>query len=307
MLPPVHTDREWDAVIGDETIIRPAVADLAARHGLADRALRRYPEGSVPVYAVGGQHVIKLHPPPVAEAALTEAHVLEFLHGKLPVATPALHAHGECGNGWRFLLMSQLPGEDLAKTWPQMPPGAQDRIADQVGGLLAALHALDPGPLAGLVGPENWATFLTGQRATAVARQRIVKLPKVWLEQIPEFLDSIPLPGELDRALLHTEIMREHLVVAPGCWRLSGVFDFEPAMIGDRAYDFGAVGIFTSCGDARLLGRIMAAYGRAYAPRELLAYLLLHVYSNLRKYFRILPPPPEQTLDCLAETWFGTA
>ena len=34
---------------------------------------------------------------------------------------------------------------------------------------------------------------------------------------------------------------------------------------------------------------------------------MLHVYSNLRWYFRILPPPPEQTLDSLAGTWLGTA
>jgi hypothetical protein len=117
-----------------------------------------------------------------------------------------------------------------------------------------------------------------------------VKLPEVWLEQIPEFLGSVPLRSEPDRALLHTEIMREHLVVTPGRWTLNGIFDFEPAMIGDRAHEFGAVGVFTSRGDPRVLGRIMIAYGRAYAPRELLAYLLLHVYSNLRWYLRILPP-----------------
>jgi hypothetical protein len=122
MLPAVHTYHERDAVIGDETIIRAAVADLAAWHGLAGREVRRYPEGSVPVYAIGDQHVIKLHPPAVAKAAITEAHVLEFLQGKLPVAS-------------RF----RCPASRTA--------------------------------------------------------------------------------------LLHTEIMREHLVVAPGRWTLSGVFE----------------------------------------------------------------------------------
>jgi hygromycin-B 7''-O-kinase len=158
-----------------------------------------------------------------------------------------------------------------------------------------------------LTGPESWATFVTGQRATAVERQRQVELPDVWLEQIPDFLDSVLRPGEPDRALLHTEVMREHLVVDPGRWRLSGILDFEDAMIGDAAYDFAAVGVFTSKGDARLLGRIMTAYGRSYAPRELLAQLLLHVYSRLPWYLEILPAPPERTLDSLAETWFGTA
>ena len=59
---------------------------------------------------------------------------------------------------------------------------------------------------------------------------------------------------ETDPALLHTEVMREHFVVHPDHWTLGGVLDFEPAMIGDAAYDFGALGVFTSRGDARLLG-----------------------------------------------------
>jgi hygromycin-B 7''-O-kinase len=40
--------------------------------------------------------------------------------------------------------------------------------------------------------------------------------------------------------LLHTEVIREHLVVTPGPWTLSGLLDFESAMTGDRAYEFAA-------------------------------------------------------------------
>jgi hypothetical protein len=36
---------------------------------------------------------------------------------------------------------------------------------------LAALHALDPGPLHGILGPADWDGFLAGQRATAPERQ----------------------------------------------------------------------------------------------------------------------------------------
>jgi hygromycin-B 7''-O-kinase len=307
MLPPVHTDEEWDAVIGDEAVLLPAVADLAARHGLAGRELRRYPAGSEPVYAVGDRHVIKLYPTAAAEDEVTEARVLEFLQGKLPVTTPDLYAHGEYESGWHFVLMSQLPGVDLSTVWPQVPAAARDRIAEEVGGLLSALHSLDPAPLTGLVGPPNWGAFLAEQRATAVRRQRDRKLPDRWLEQIPDFLASVALPDQPTPALLHTEVMREHLVVDPVRWTLTGTFDFEPAMIGDRAYDFGAVGVFTTSGDARLFGRLMAAYGRAYPPRELFAQLLVHVYCHLPWYLRTLPAPPEPTLDSLAETWFGTA
>ena len=40
MLPAVHTDQEWQAVVWDEKIVRPAAEDLAARLGLAGAGLR---------------------------------------------------------------------------------------------------------------------------------------------------------------------------------------------------------------------------------------------------------------------------
>jgi hygromycin-B 7''-O-kinase len=107
--------------------------------------------------------------------------------------------------------------------------------------------------------------------------------------------------------LLHTEVIREHLMVNPGMWTLSGLLDFETVMTGDRACEFAAAGLFVSRGDPRLLGRILAAYGRSFDPRELLAYTLLHRHSNLPECLAQLPAPPEPTLDCLALTWFGTA
>jgi len=93
----------------------------------------------------------------------------------------------------------------------------------------------------------------------------------------------------------------------PGSWTLSGLLDFECALTGDRAYEFVAAGLFVSRGDPYLLGRILAAYGRSFDPRELLAYTLLHVHSNLPECLSELLAPPEPTLDSLALTWFGTA
>jgi hygromycin-B 7''-O-kinase len=99
----------------------------------------------------------------------------------------------------------------------------------------------------------------------------------------------------------------EHLVVNPGTWTLSGLLDFETAMIGDRVYEFAAAGLFVSRGDPRLLARILAAYGRSFGPRELLAYTLLHRHSNLPECLAELAAPPGRTLDSLTLTWFGTA
>jgi hygromycin-B 7''-O-kinase len=78
-------------------------------------------------------------------------------------------------------------------------------------------------------------------------------------------------------------------------------------MTGDRAYDFVAVGLFVTRGDPALLARLTRAYGRSFAPRELMALTLLHVYSNLPWYMRELPAPSEESLPSLAEAWFGMA
>ncbi|MGH3840162.1 MAG: phosphotransferase family protein [Pseudonocardiaceae bacterium] len=213
----MRTDAEWQAVVWDEEIVRPAAEDLAARLGLAGAGLRRYPGGSRPVYAAGGRRVLRLYPTVSAPDSVTEARVLEYLDGQLPVATPGLLAHGEYENGWRYLLMSRLPGAGLAAAWPAIPRPDQDRVASQAGDLLAALHGLDPGPLHGILGPADWAGFLAGQRATATQRQCAVKLPELWLGQIEGFLASVPTaPGrERVRVLLHTEVIREHLMVNP--------------------------------------------------------------------------------------------
>lgn len=82
-----------------------------------------------------------------------------------------------------------------------------------VGELLAALHGLDPGPVHGVLGPADWDGFLAGQRATAAERQREAKLPDLWLRQIEGFLASVPLVPGPERVLLHTEVIREHLLV----------------------------------------------------------------------------------------------
>jgi hygromycin-B 7''-O-kinase len=307
MLPAVRTDQEWKAVVWDEQVVRAAAEDLAARLGLAGAELRRYPEGSRPVYEVGAHLVLKLYPTISASGSVTEARVLEYLHGQLPVATPELLACGEYENGWRYALMSRLAGTDLAAAWPAIPPPDRDRIAVQAGEMLAALHGLDPGPLRPVLGPSDWVGFLARQRATAVERQRQAGLPQAWLSQVEPFLGSVPLATGRQPALLHTEVIREHLVVSPGTWTLSGLLDFETTMIGDRPYEFAAAGLWVARCDPRLLGRLLAGYGRSFHPRELLAYLLLHVHSNLPGCLSQLPAPPEPTLESLALTWFSTA
>jgi hygromycin-B 7''-O-kinase len=315
MLPAVETDEEWDAIVPDETVMRPGAEDLCARLGLAGVPLRRFPDGSQPVYAVGDEHVLKLFPAAAAGDGLAEARVLSHIEGRLPVPTPRVCDHGVYENGWRYVLMSRLHGENLAGLWDRVPRAQRERVVTEVGEALAVLHSLDPGPLADVLGPGDWGAFVDRQSAGAVEQQRGHGLPEVWLEQIPDFLASVPLPRAPRPSLLHTEVMQQHFLVeaatpgagAGGGLRLTGLFDFEPAMIGHRAYDFVGVGLFVTRGDPALLARLSDAYGHRFDPDELLACTLLHVYSHLPWYMRELGVPDDKTLPALAQAWFGLA
>ncbi|GAA4553922.1 aminoglycoside 3'-phosphotransferase/choline kinase family protein [Amycolatopsis samaneae] len=308
--PPAATEDEFDSLTRERLL--PAVTTLTRSIGLGNTPVVPFTEGSLPVYAVGEKLVLKLYPPVYADEIGTERVMLETLRGRLPVPTPGVEAAGT-HEGWGYLLMERLPGRTLAEAWPKLSTEDKTRLAPELGEVLAALHGVDDPALAAL-GPEDWAGFVAGRRAGAVEHHRATRLADAWVAQIPGFLDAVDL-GTPAPVPLHTEFMREHLMVVPGedGWRLTGLFDFEPAMRGAAEYDFVATGLFVSRGDADFLRRLLLAYG--YRPGELgedfarrcLAYTLLHVYSNLPWYLDILPAPPEPTLDALARTWWATA
>ncbi len=310
MFPRVAPPEGWDAVLADDALLAPGVAAIAQRHGLHGATVRRYDSGSLPVYALGDQHVLKIFPPDEAAFAGVEAQVLAFVAGKLPLPTPGVTALDTL-DGWHCILMTQLRGQRAVQVWPALSAHECDRLADDLGHGLAALHALDVAAL-GPVEP-NWEGFSAAQFESAAERQRKRGLAPHWLEQIPAFLEAWKPATSGARVLLHTEVMREHLMVeqGPHGWRLSGLFDFEPAMVGDPAYEFASVGLFVACGEARLLRRILRAYGKADAELNealacrFMAHALLHRYSSLPWYLERLPPQGATTLEQLAQRWWA--
>jgi hygromycin-B 7''-O-kinase len=310
--PSPTTEADWDTLLADDSRLREGVAAIAQRHGLHGAQPERYDSGSLPVYALGEQHVLKLFPPPEGQHAAVEARTLAHVQGRLPLPTPELIASGTL-EGWHYLLMSRLHGRRLVDVWPELSPADRDRFASELGEGIAALHALDTTGLHDL--EPHWPGFIRQQHQSAVERQRQRGLGEAWLEQIPGFLQAWQPPPPARLSLLHTEIMREHLVAmpGPGGWQLAGLFDFEPAMLGAPEYDFASVGLFVACGDGRFLRRLLLAYGYADAALDealqnrLMAHALLHRYSNLKWYLERLPPQGAGTLEALARRWWPLA
>ncbi|MBP2329610.1 hygromycin-B 7''-O-kinase [Kibdelosporangium banguiense] len=312
-LPVVDTEERYEAVRRDEELLRPGVLGLAAALGFANDSVTRFADGSLPVYALGAGHVLKLYPHLYRHECDLETAALNAIADRLPIPTPRVHDAGPVPGdpGWQYLLMSRLPGESLATAWPRIDRATHLRLASELGEALAELHAITPSRQSPLPIPD-WPTFLATQRVNCVAAQQELGLDPHWLGQLPAFLNAVDLPTTTTPVLLHTEVMRQHLLVTDGpAWSLSGLFDFEPAMFGAAEYEFVAVGLFGSMGDAELLRAVLTGYG--YRPadldhdlsRRLLGYTLIHQQCNLPWYLRAIPAPQASTMDELADQWFG--
>ncbi len=304
LFPPVSHDDTFEALRQDPRWVDRIVRWFQEELGLRDPG-GPSPGGSVLVVRYGPV-VLKLFPPTDQAHAETEATILQRLRGNLPTETPELIARGE-QEGWPWVLMSTLPGEDLSDRWPGLSRSDRRSLARQLGETLRALHGQPPpGQLV-----VSWPVWAAAQRSSAIDQHRRGGCPPQLLEQLPGYLQDADLSvGERGLALLHTEVMREHLKVrrVGERWRLCGLFDFEPAMVAPVDYEFASVGLFFSSGDPVLLRDVLAGWG-VHAPGEqlthrLFALALIHRYANLALWMR-RTGFQHTDLRVLATHWFG--
>lgn len=284
-----------------------AIVDAIRRELSLGVGLERFASGSVPVFAVGGEHVVKLFPPEEGSFFNAERAALTHIDGRLPIPTPRVIAAGERGQ-WYYIVMTRLSGSSLAEAWPTIEVRDRFRLVREVGAALAALHATVTGELAPLA--VDWPRFMDAQRASCRDRQAAKGLAAPWVDAVGDFVERWAPSDDGRRVLLHTEVMREHILVhrRDGAWHIGGLIDFEPAMLGAPEYELAAVGIFLTCAEPGLLGALLEAYGAEVddeLPLRTMAYALLHRYSNLRWYLERLPAPDEVgDLESLARKWF---
>jgi hypothetical protein len=96
-----------------------ALVDAIGRELSLGVGLKRYASGSVPAFAVGDEHVVKLFPPTERACFNTERAALTRLDGLLPIPTPRAIAAGERGH-WLYIMMTRLSGCSLAEAWHEI-------------------------------------------------------------------------------------------------------------------------------------------------------------------------------------------
>ncbi|MFN7972898.1 MAG: phosphotransferase [Acidobacteriota bacterium] len=186
-LPPVATEEAYDALPRDDPRFARAAALIALRHGCRDAAIARFGDGSLPVFAVGDDLVLKLYPPHEGEHFRTESAVLDAIAGSLPVPTPRPVATGRYDD-WSYVLMERLRGRTLAQCWDRSPtaiaPASPRTWVTRFERCTRSTWRLCPPSTA------TGARSFTSARPLR-GRHRALEASDRWARQIPAFLKGV--------------------------------------------------------------------------------------------------------------------
>ena len=202
-----------------------------------------------------------------------EIAVLSALRGKGTVPVPYYEfiAPDLSFAGYRFLHGIELTSAVFAA----LDPSAQKRVLDAAVFLLNALHSLEPDKVAD---DRAWRRIWTPREFTHRGRLRLEAAEQSFPSLAAE-IESFYCVYERDEApslaVLHGDLVEEHLLLAADHLTLAGVIDFGDVGLGDRADDlkgFWAYGeaaaryaiskVAESSADPDLLNRSNRAYLR---------------------------------------------
>jgi aminoglycoside 2''-phosphotransferase len=167
-----------------------------------------------------------------------EVRLTQALAGRLPIAAPdyRLVAHDDSFGGYPMIHGAPMRLADFVRA----PRPVQERLVDDVAGLLCVLHSLPPALLALPDGPRtnrSWAAQAASYYREHCRRRLAEHLEPVFLDRLDGFHAAYlerPWPSE---KIIHGDLREAHLFLDADL-RLTGVIDFGDAVVGDPAYDF---------------------------------------------------------------------
>jgi hygromycin-B 7''-O-kinase len=218
---------------------QPAMNSIRARHSLPAGTWERAALGRNVVFLCGPV-VVKLSPPFWRHEIPREAAVLQFVHNRLPIATPELLAAGEL-DAWHYLVQTRLPGQLLRSIWPTLQLHEKIALARQHGAMLAALHTLPiehaPANLA-----FDWPALLSEQAAECEPAMQRAGVSQALVADIALYLErAYPLlVADTERRILHGDLDAINLMVERqnGQWHITGLVDWGDVKLGPTAHEF---------------------------------------------------------------------
>lgn len=203
------------------------------------------------VYEVNDELIVRFskESDPAIRAARVnhEARLLAAVAGISPMAVPEPRFTVAEQGCLAYFKIPGLPMLDLPQ--PHRLAHATS-IADALGDLLTAMHAVPVDRMAGLVGTDDQPVAMWRHEAAETYERIAGEVPAGHRRPIEVFLQE-PTPG--DRyvpAFSHNDLGIEHVLIDPVAWTVTGIIDWGDAAIVDPAYDFGL--LFRDLGPAGL-------------------------------------------------------
>ena len=275
----------------------------------------------------GPRFVVRLQPAHHRQLLGHEVLLLPALPAEIPHAEVVGHGREE-GFGW--LVLRRLPGEQLGRCWPTMPPSDRQAAIEQLGEAMVRLHAVadpqrfrhpwleDPHDATAYHPHPNRVGFLVH------AGRRLVEVDVPLLEEVEVFVtERLPAFDGDEEVLVHADLHFENLLWDRRARRLSAVLDFE--MARPAAPDLDLTVVLRMCGVGRLLVAedyeddirpedfvdvprwLARAYPRLFAHPRLLerqeAYAAMYALRALVSYWRLgwaRPWPQDELRDLVA-------
>lgn len=288
LLPKLSSEPEFEPLLREAHVWRPAIEAICLEHGLASEPLEPFDTGSSVLWAIGQTHVIKLMPPFWARDCAIEIQVLNQLSFAAELPVPQLLGQGQL-EGWPYFIMNRLPGRFCSEVWSELTAAQQTDIIRQLGQVLKALHQLPITDLNNIT--VAWPEFVQAQ-VEGFARQQMQYGVKAGIIDELEKLLWQQAPGlrlQASQSLMHCEVMPEHLLLIEqsGQWKITGLIDFGDPMVGFHEYEFGAVCVFFAAQRPDLLREFLLAYGYRQSDltfdlsQRLCAAALLHRFGTV--------------------------
>jgi aminoglycoside phosphotransferase (APT) family kinase protein len=191
------------------------------------------------VYEVDGTWLLRFPKRAEVEPSLAvELALLPAIAPRLPLAVPRYELRGEPSDLYprRFAGYRRLPGSAASSLEPT--PDQLPRFAAQLGGFLAALHAIPVEEAARLGVPGNTGNrSLTRLRARVAAGLGALRTgAPAHVARVERFL-ATPPPPPFDGAprLIHADLYSAHVLLEGA--RITGIIDWADVELGDPAVD----------------------------------------------------------------------
>jgi hygromycin-B 7''-O-kinase len=200
------------------------------------------------VFRLDGERILKVYGPREERSVHIERAALRTLPNDETIPAPRLVAAGDIPEGRPYLVMTAIPGGEMADAWGQMARRELLAVAEEVGAHLAAVHRLPQDELAAVARrcPDRSEQAIKKRDAdrtadiikaaeTLSARDRD-DLLQFLHEEAPRHLDGSPKVTHSDLSHHHVYVSRE-----AGKWRMSGIIDWAEAALGPPEWDIACL------------------------------------------------------------------